>query len=344
LEPDDGDKDKATRRRPAPDSQEDSPLPKLNVVSSIPVADLVLERRALASRVKAVATSPRSTGATPPSQPLAPSRLACSVRGCESPLVRREQQLVCAHGHAFDLARSGYWNALQPQDRRSLQAGDSAEAVAARQRLFARGVGGALASALAQLVGELEFPQQPTVLDVGCGPGLFLRALTERRTLTAYGQDLSRHAIEAATKQLPSATWIVANADRRLPFASGSFDLVLSIAGPKNASEFARVLAPRGHAVLVVPAADDLIELREAVLGQGRAIERTSKTLELFAPHFVLAQRCEIRERHELDAQGLHDLLCASYRGARRHEAARAAMLERLEVTSSAEILVLAPR
>jgi 23S rRNA (guanine745-N1)-methyltransferase len=251
---------------------------------------------------------------------------------------------VCAHGHAFDLARSGYWNALQPQDRRSLEAGDSLEAVAARQRLFARGVGGALASELARLVGELEHAQQPTVLDVGCGPGHFLRALAERRTMTAYGLDLSRHAIEAATKALPCATWIVANADRRLPFASGSFDLVLSLAGPKNVSEFARVLAPHGHAILVVPAADDLIELRGAVLGKGPAIERAAKTLELFAPLFVLAGRQEIRERHEHDANGLRDLLSVSYRGARHQEAARAATLERLEVTSSSEILVLAPR
>jgi len=287
---------------------------------------------------------PRSADAAPQSQSLAHSRLACSVRACGSPLVQQEQRLVCAHGHTFDLARSGYWNALQPQDRRSLEAGDSVEAVAARQRLFARAVGGALASALAQLVAELECPQAPAVLDEGCGPGLFLRALHERRTLTAYGLDLSRHAIEAATKVLPSATWIVANADRRIPFASGSLDVVLSIAGPKNPSEFARVLAPHGRVIVVVPAADDLIELRAAVLGQGRAIDRTTKALELFAQHFALAQRHEVRERHELDAQGLHDLLCISYRGARRQEAARAAALERLEVTSSAEILVLVQR
>lgn len=251
---------------------------------------------------------------------------------------------MCAHGHAFDLAHSGYWNALQPQDRRSLEAGDSLEVVAARQRLFACGVGGALASELARIVGELECAQEPAVLDVGCGPGLFLRSLFERRTVMAYGLDLSRHAVEAATKVLPQATWIVANADRRLPCASGAFDLVLSLAGPKNASEFARVLAPHGHVVLVVPAADDLIELRGAVLGQGRSIERAAKALALFAPLFSLTERREIREQHEHDAKGLHDLLCVSYRGARRQEAARAATLERLEVTSSAEILVLKPR
>jgi 23S rRNA (guanine745-N1)-methyltransferase len=251
---------------------------------------------------------------------------------------------VCARGHSFDLARSGYWNALQPQDRRSLEAGDSPEAVAARQRLFECGVGGALASELARLVGELECAHQPAVLDVGCGPGLFLRALTERRTLTTCGLDLSRHAIEAATKVLPRATWIVANADRRLPFASGTFDCVLSLAGPKNASEFARVLAPHGHVILAVPAADDLIELRGAVLDEGRTIERAAKTLGLFAPLFALTQRREIRERKEHSAEGLQDLLCVSYRGARRGEAARAATLESLEVTSSSEILVLERR
>jgi len=55
--------------------------------------------------------------------------LACSVRGCGLPLTRRDRALVCSAGHAFDIARSGYINLLQPQDRRSLVAGDSKTAV-----------------------------------------------------------------------------------------------------------------------------------------------------------------------------------------------------------------------
>ena len=44
--------------------------------------------------------------------------LACSVRGCGRPLEKNDRALVCARGHSYDIARSGYVNLLQPQDRR----------------------------------------------------------------------------------------------------------------------------------------------------------------------------------------------------------------------------------
>ncbi|MGH9695411.1 MAG: putative RNA methyltransferase, partial [Bryobacteraceae bacterium] len=48
--------------------------------------------------------------------------------------------MLCARRHSFDIARSGYINLLQPQDRRSKQPGDTKAAIAARRRLHDRGV------------------------------------------------------------------------------------------------------------------------------------------------------------------------------------------------------------
>src|SRR5450755_3800076 len=56
--------------------------------------------------------------------------LLCTVRGCRRPLSRESNRFVCERGHSFDVARSGYLNLLQPQDRRSANPGDSKEAVA----------------------------------------------------------------------------------------------------------------------------------------------------------------------------------------------------------------------
>ena len=61
--------------------------------------------------------------------------LLCPVRGCHLALTREEKRVVCARGHSFDIARSGYINLLQPQERRSKNPGDTADAVAARRRL-----------------------------------------------------------------------------------------------------------------------------------------------------------------------------------------------------------------
>ena len=66
--------------------------------------------------------------------------LLCPVRDCHLALVREERRLFCPRGHSFDVARSGYINLLQPQERRSKQPGDTAAAVAARRRLHDRGV------------------------------------------------------------------------------------------------------------------------------------------------------------------------------------------------------------
>jgi hypothetical protein len=104
------------------------------------------------------------------------------------------------------------------------------------------------------------------------------------------------------------------------------------------------VLAPGGRAIVCVPAADDLGELREALLGAGPPIERADKALAALAGELELVERGSVRERHALDARGVADLLAATYRGARRSEAGRAASIATIEVTVASDVLVLAPR
>ena len=94
--------------------------------------------------------------------------LLCPVRNCRMPLERQERRLHCPRGHSFDVARSGYINLLQPQDRRSNQAGDTASAVAGRRRLHDRGVTPPLLQAIAEIMAA---SPADIVLDAGCGDG-----------------------------------------------------------------------------------------------------------------------------------------------------------------------------
>src|SRR5262245_9574208 len=157
-----------------------------------------------------------SVSSYPPERNL-PVPLACSVRECGLELARREKSLVCPRGHAFDVARSGYVNLLQPQDRRSLAAGDSEEGLAARARLGAAGAGEALLAELVRTVRELDLPRGAVALELGSGTGEVLAAISESCGLAAAGIDLASSAAEQAARRFPSCTWIVANADRRLP-------------------------------------------------------------------------------------------------------------------------------
>ncbi len=265
--------------------------------------------------------------------------LLCPVRGCGDPLARQGRALRCGQGHGFDLARSGYANLLQPQDRRSLQAGDSKATALARRRLYEVGYGAPLWKAIVAAPGVRRLPPGAAVLDVGCGEGWMLGSLAASRAIDAHGVDLSATAIELAARRYPALTWIVANADRSLPYAAAGFDLVLSLTARLHVAELARVLSPAGLLLLAVPAADDLVELRQAVQGQGLLRDRAARAAATFGGAFEVVRRETARGRLLLDRAALQDLLAATYRGARRRDQERAASLSELSVTTSWDLL-----
>jgi 23S rRNA (guanine745-N1)-methyltransferase len=265
--------------------------------------------------------------------------LACTVRGCGRPLTRDDRRLICDAGHAFDIARSGYISLLQPQDRRSLSAGDTKESVAARARLLQAGIGrGAIAAIVARLTpgdGRL------VVADLGCGSGELLGAVAAAREVSGIGIDLSTAALDMAARRVPSVTWIVANADRTLPLLDASLDVVLSLNARRNPLECARVLKPGGRVIVGVPAPDDLVELRAAVQGEALERERADPVVAMHEPLFAVEERFTNREHHRLEDAQLRDLLRSTYRGARTSAAGRVNELHSLDVTSSTDIVVL---
>jgi len=251
-----------------------------------------------------------------------PTSLACTVRGCGLRLQRDERICVCARGHTYDIARSGYVNLLQPQDRRSRSAGDLKSAIDARARLLAAGVGRSILDGVVRRAATLELPDNPLVVELGSGSGDALATLAETRPIAGVGIDLSTAAAAHAARRFPHLTWVVANADRRLPFLDRSVALMLSIHGRRQAVECARVLAPVGYLLVAIPAPEDLIELRALIQGEG--VER-ARGEGLVAEHealFTLTDRFSVRERHTLDQASLIDLLRGTYRGRRASSAA----------------------
>jgi 23S rRNA (guanine745-N1)-methyltransferase len=241
------------------------------------------------------------------------------------PLVREDRRLVCAGGHSFDVARSGYINLLQPQDRRSKDPGDTAAAVRARRRLHDRGVTEPLLRGIAELVAA---SPGDVVLDAGSGDGFYLGSLAREIGFDAHGIDISTPAIDAAARRYPGCEWIAANADRFVPYADSSFSIVLSITARMNAPEFRRILRPDGKLLVAVPAPDDLIELR----GAGR--DRVVRTVQTFAEQFTLADRRRVTTAADLNAESVHDLLLSIYRPMRTQPA------EAMRVTFSLDLLV----
>jgi 23S rRNA (guanine745-N1)-methyltransferase len=286
---------------------------------------------------------------------LAKSPLACSVRDCGLPLERGARAFVCPRGHSYDVARSGYVNLLQPQDRRSRAAGDAKAAIDARASLLAAGVGRAILDRFVQRAGALELRDRALVVDLGFGSGDALAEVTQLRTsrrvresrsrsTTGIGIDLSTAAADHAARRFPALTWVVANADRVLPLVDTSVDLVLSLHARRNPAECARVLAQGGFLLVGVPAPDDLIELRALVQGQGIERERADALLAEHEPFFMLLERSFVRERQQLERESLLNLLRATYRGGRASAARRVEALAHLDVTLASELFLFAPR
>ncbi len=253
--------------------------------------------------------------------------LLCPVRHCHLALMREDRRLVCSRGHSFDVARSGYINLLQPQDRRSKQPGDTAAAVSGRRRLHDLGVTAPVLQAIADI---LEPRSEEIVLDAGCGEGFYLGELRRQTGWDAHGVDISIPAIDAAARRYPQCGWIVANADRFLPYKDRSFSIVLSITARMNADEFRRVLRDEGRLLVAVPSPEDLIELR----GKGR--DRVGRTIETFQG-FKIAQKRKVTTTAELDAATVQDLLASIYRPLQSQP------VEAKKVTFSLDLLLFRP-
>lgn len=267
--------------------------------------------------------------------------LLCTVRDCRLDLLREGSRLYCPNGHSFDVSRHGYVNLLQPQDKKSRTPGDSAAAVAARRRLHDRNTSAPLLQAITEIlrpeVGE-------KVLDVGCGEGYFLGSLAKEHQVIASGVDLSAPAVQAAARRYPNCEWVVANADRFLPFADHCFRALLSITSRLHPQEFQRVLHPEGRLLVAVPAPEDLMELRgapgahadaeAAPEGFRLARDRTERVIEELKPAFRLAGRRRATNRVALDADAVQDVLVSIYRPF------RAAPVTSMDLTFSLDILL----
>ncbi len=251
--------------------------------------------------------------------------LLCPVRNCHVSLQREQHRLVCEHGHSFDIARSGYINLLQSQDRRSNKAGDTSAAMEGRRRIHDLGTTHPLLHAISEM---LSASPGDVVLDAGCGDGFYLGTLAGQTGFSAHGVDISVPAIDSAARRYPGCEWIVANADRFVPYADHNFSIVLSITARMNPGEFRRILRKDGRLLIALPGPEDLVELR----GQGR--DRVARTVETFASEFAIVEQRRVTTSAELDASAVQDVLHSIYRPMQSRP------VEAMRVTFSLDLLL----
>ncbi|QBG46430.1 methyltransferase domain-containing protein [Verrucomicrobia bacterium S94] len=272
-----------------------------------------------------------------------PSPVCCPV--CSEPLMPQGSMIACRNGHPFNIAREGYVNLLLSHQRKAKQPGDDPEMVMARRRFFDSGA----FDALIRTVTEQPMPEKKdiAVLDCGCGEGHLLGTLSEKHSGFFCGIDISKKAIQVASRRWKNAAWLVANGMRDIPLATDSMDMILSILAPRNNREFHRILSSNGILIIGVPGPNHLIELRRQLqFSSGDFKEKANAAAEKCAPLFEETDRIEVRSEAILNCEQIADCIQMTPIFWRSSDAAKTAVmqLESLTVTVSFTLLMMKKR
>jgi len=197
---------------------------------------------------------------------------SCPV--CQGGLTLLDKTITCAAGHSFDRAKQGYFNLLLANQKGSANPGDDMDMLSSRREFLAAGHFSPLADALGNSLLELARNSESEdfqLLDTGCGEGYYLAGLQQRlqRELPELrvgyaGSDISKEAAKLAARLHKGIEWSVASSFN-LPVDNRSVDVLLRVFAPGDIEEVARVLKLNGHFLRVVPGAEHLHELKDAL-------------------------------------------------------------------------------
>ncbi len=200
---------------------------------------------------------------------------------CKSVLTEQESKYSCLNNHCFDKAKQGYVNLLMSQQSSQKRHGDDKLMVKSRRDFLNNGYYSALSQEICEVINRIK--SKDTVLfDIGCGEGYYTSQIkTECGISETYGIDISKNALQYASKMDKSIKYAVASAFQ-LPFAENSADIVLNIFAPCAYDEFNRVLNKDGFLVKVVPLSEHLWELKKAIYDKPYKNKPEIKNDELF--------------------------------------------------------------
>ena len=101
--------------------------------------------------------------------------------------------------------------------------------------------------------------------DRGFGEGYYTKGLKEHfLSSDVYGLDISKVAIDMATRYRKDITWIVGNS-KNIPIQDHSLDFVCALFTVVNKDELKRILKEHGYIIHVTANPHHLIEIKELI-------------------------------------------------------------------------------
>ena len=203
--------------------------------------------------------------------------------------------------------------------------------VAARQRFLEAGHFDPLSDALAAaLAGSRR------IVDAGGGTGHHLaRALYRSPDARGLVVDVSAAAARRAARAHPRMGAVVADTWHGLPVQGSAADALLCVFAPRNAREFARVLAPGGLLIVVTPNPGHLAEAREELGLIGIQDDKLAVVRRALAGAFEPVAATRVRRDLELAASEVDDLVAMGPNAFHQHAPAAGPLRVRLDVQLS---------
>lgn len=258
----------------------------------------------------------------------------------QSPLTLEGRTLKCEQGHHFDLAKQGYCHLLPVQSKRSKDPGDSKEMVIARSEFLDTGLYQPIADFMLERIVPLLSPEQQNALaDAGCGEGYYLSQLHKRcedEGIEAHciGFDISKWAVQRATRRSKAISWLVAS-NRQPPIEANYLDLVLCMFGFVQYEAFHQCLKSGGHLVLLDAGPNHLIELRELIYDEIKPARVFDEKSAVEAGYELVAEQAFTQTGVALNQEQLQQLMLMTPHFFRTSAEAKEKLrkLERLELT-----------
>jgi len=234
------------------------------------------------------------------------------------------RSMICSGGHTFDIARQGYLNLLLRRGNLRQPTGDTREMLEARRRFLEAGhflplVNAINHAAIAHLASHRSTRDRSTyILDSGCGEGYYLSQLAGALSQAFrsyqpcyFGVDVAKAAARLASGQHHALNFIVSDIRSTIPLEPGSAALILDVFAPRNVQEFTRLIAENGLLIVVIPAPDHLVELRQRhdLRGLGIREEKETQVLTDLSTTFEIRWRRSVQFQLFLSTQGLTDLV-----------------------------------
>lgn len=190
-------------------------------------------------------------------------KLACPK--CHEPIVQEGNSYKCKAGHCYDLAKTKYLNLLLNPDKATNNPGDSKESLIARKAYLTKGYYDVILNTVIECIKKYRKNSPLDILDLGCGEGYYTRGLKEVfNNDTIYGLDISKEAINMATKYTKDVYWLVGNS-KNLPVVDHSLDFITALFTVVNQEELKRSLKNGGYIIHVTANPNHLIEIKELI-------------------------------------------------------------------------------